>query len=359
LSILGRVDRRLSNLRRICVLVLALAAGLVHGAATASAGTPYVDGISDQSLPAWDGSDSDSPFAGLFATAWVGQITLARYVLQWNAMAQASHGPNADGDYREQFEAWLGDVRSLGLAPVLALTSYTGVYPDSAREYQPQLEQVLDEAARAGAAIGYVEAWNEPNNQGEEPAGKAGEITNWANSVCQRRRCQVIAADLEDTPSVTAYERAYVSALAFAPAIWGIHPYHSVKAHDDATVLRFEQALPDHGAGAQIWFTEVGAYYCVHGEERGEARQASDASYLVNTLIPAIGPAHVFYYGFMAAHRAEVPCTPSAGGDTELYRASGTPRLAARVLWSAANDPSLAFGSSLSDGLLALASASS
>jgi len=358
---LGRVDRRLSNLRRICarVLVLALAAWLVHGAATASAGTPYVDGISDQSLPAWDGSDSDSPFASLFATAWVGQITLARYVLQWNAMAQASHGANADGDYREQFEAWLRDVRRLGLAPVLALTSYTGVYPDTGREYRPQLEQVLDEGARAGAPIGYVEAWNEPNNQGDEPAGKAGEIANWADSVCQGRRCQVIAADLEDTPSVTVYERAYVSSLAFTPAIWGIHPYHSVKAHDDATVLRFEQALPNHGAGAQIWFTEVGAYYCVHGEERGEARQASDASYLIDTLIPAIGPVHVFYYGFMAAHRAEVPCTPGAGGDTELYRATGAPRLAARVLWSAAHDPSPAFGSSLSAGLLALASGSS
>ena len=39
----------------------------------------------------------------------------------------------ADGDYRERFEAWLEDVRGLGLAPVLALTSYTSVYPNSAR----------------------------------------------------------------------------------------------------------------------------------------------------------------------------------------------------------------------------------
>ena len=105
--------RRLSNLRRICAraLVLALAAGLVHGAATASAGTPYVDGISDQSLPTWDGSDSDSPFAGLFATAWVGQITLARYVLQWNAMAQDSHGPNPGGDPGRGFSIGLAGRR--------------------------------------------------------------------------------------------------------------------------------------------------------------------------------------------------------------------------------------------------------
>lgn len=356
LSILGRIDRRPSKLRRVCTL--ALTAALLHGAPTASAATRYVDGISDQSLPAWDSSLSNDPFASLFATTWVGQITLARYVVQWNAMAQASGGPNADGDYRERFEAWLVDVRSLGLAPVVALTSYTGIRPDSTGEYQPRLEQLLGYAARLGEPIGYVEAWNEPNNQGDEPAGKAGEIANWANPVCERLRCQVLAGDLEDTPSVTTYERAYIHALGFAPAIWGIHPYYSVKAHDDATILRFEQALPNHGAGAQLWFTEIGAYYCTRGEVLGEARQAADASYLVDTLIPAIAPAHVFYYGLMAAHRTEAPCTVSGGDDSELYRADGQPRAAAGIVLSASGGQPFLPGSDLSDGLLQLASAS-
>ncbi|MGO9320593.1 MAG: hypothetical protein ACLQBY_07315, partial [Solirubrobacteraceae bacterium] len=267
------------NVRRMCAA--ALAVSLALGPAAARAGTGYVDGISDQSLPAWDGASADGSFASFFATTWVGQVTLARYVVQWNAMAEASDGPSADGDYRERFEAWLGDVRSLGLAPVLALTSYTSVHPRSAGEYRSGLEGLLAEAAVAGDPTGYVEAWNEPNNQGEEPAGKAGEIATWANSICESRGCQVIAGDLEDAPSVTGYERTYISALTFSPAIWGIHPYYSVQTHNDSTVLRFEQALPNHGAGAQIWFTEVGAYYCVHGHVRGEARQAGDASYLL------------------------------------------------------------------------------
>jgi hypothetical protein len=332
--------------------VLALALCLLHSVPRASARTLYVDGISDQSMPAWAGPSSGSLFASFFDATWAGQITLARYALQWNAMAQASAGPNANGDYREQFEAWLQDIRSIGLAPVLALTSYTGVYPGSAGEYRPQLEATLDQAARVGKPIAYVEAWNEPNNQGEETAGKAGEIADWANSVCGLYRCQVIAGDLEDSPSLMTYERAYIGALDFAPAIWGIHPYYAVKAHDDATVLRFEQALPDRGAGAQLWFSEVGAYYCAHGQVLGEARQAGDASYLADTLIPAIAPTHVFYYGFMAARGSEVPCTTSGGADTELYRADGEPRAAADVLLGADGDRPLLLDSSLSSGSL-------
>ncbi len=300
--------------------------------ANARAGTADVDGISDQSLPVWNGSFPDSSFASFFRATWVGQIALARYVVQWDAMAEAGAGANANGDYRERFEAWLQDVRALGLAPVLALTSYTGVYPTSAREYVAGLEGLLAAADRAGVPVSYVEAWNEPNNQGDEPAAKAGEIADRAESVCGQRDCQVIAGDFEDDPSLAGYETAYLAALSFSPTIWGIHPYRSVKAHSDAPVLRFEQALPDHGADAQIWITEIGAYYCAHGQVLGEAQQAADASYLVNDLIPAIAPTHVFYYGFMAGADTEVPCAAGRDSDSELYRASGEPRAAAGVV---------------------------
>jgi hypothetical protein len=331
-----------------CALVLAVL--LVPTAGTARAGTPYVDGISDQSLPVWNGSFSASPFASFFRASWVGQIALARYVVQWNAMAEASSGPNAGGDYRERFEAWLQDVQRLGLAPVVAVTSYTRVYPNTAGEYQQEIEALMFAAERAGLAVGFLEAWNEPNNQGNEPAAGAGEIANWAQALCAQRGCQVIAGDFEDAPSLAGYEQTYIDALSFSPSIWGIHPYRSVKAHSDAPVLGFEQALPDRGAGAQIWFTEIGAYYCAHGQVLGEAPQASNASYLITGLIPAIVPTHVFYYGFMAGANTEVPCTTGGADDSELYRASGEPRAAAGVLFAGPERP-LALASSLGDGL--------
>lgn len=333
----------------LCVS-FALLVGLVAAVAAARAATPYVDGISDQSLPAWNGSFAGSSFANFFRNTWVGQIALARYVVQWDAMSEPSDGANADGDYRERLEAWLEDVRSLALTPVLSLTSYTHVYPNAPGEYQQELEALLAEADRVDVPIDDVEAWNEPNNQGDEPASKAGEIANWADAVCAHSGCQVIAGDFVDAPSAPAYAQAYLGALTFSPTIWGIHPYYAVKAHSDATVVRLEQALPDRGAEAQIWFTEVGAYYCVHGQVLGESQQAGDASYLVDSLIPAIAPTHVFYYGFMAGGGSEVPCAAPDAEDTELYRSSGQPRAAASVILAGFEHP-LDLASSLGGGL--------
>jgi hypothetical protein len=333
------------------VLVLVLVACLALSPATAQAGTSYVDGISDQSLPVWNGSFADSSFASFFRASWVGQVAFARYVVQWDAMAEASDGANANGDYRERFEAWLQDVRSLGLAPVLALTSYNGAYPDTSGEYQRELERLVGQADRLEAPVGYVEAWNEPNNQGNEPAARAAEIADWAQPVCSQRGCLLIAGDFEDSPSLPSYERAYINMLSFSPAIWGVHPYRSVRAHNDAAVLSFEQALPDHGADTQVWFTEIGAYYCAHGQVLGEAQQASDASYLVNGLIPAIAPTHVFYYGFMAGGNTEVPCATGRDSDSELYRASGEPRAAAGVVFAGPDRP-LQLEASLTSGLM-------
>jgi hypothetical protein len=337
-------------LRAWIALLLALLVCLALMSVNAEAATSDVDGISDQSLPEWNGSFADSSFASFFSASWVGQIAFARYVVQWNTMAEPSNGANADGDYRERFEAWLGDVRALGLTAVLALTSYDGVYPETAGEYQGELEQLVGQAGRVQAPVAYVEAWNEPNNQGNEPAARAGEIADWAHAVCERDECQVIAGDFEDAPSMPSYERAYISALSFSPAIWGIHPYRSVGAHDDAPVLRFEQALPHHGAGAQLWFTEIGAYYCAHGQLLGEAQQASDAAYLVDEMIPATVPTHVFYYGFMAGNDTEVPCATGSASDSELYRASGEPRAAAGVVF-AGPGRALELEASLASGL--------
>jgi hypothetical protein len=344
---------KLANARRIWLLALAVA--LLASTASAHAGTQYVDGISDQSMPAWDGSFASSGFASAFRSRWLGQIAIARYVVQWNVMSELSAGANAQGDYRERFEAWLEDVGSLGLAPVLALTSYDGVYPSSAGEYQPRLEQLLAQANRDGEHVDYVEAWNEPNDQGDESAAKAGEIADWAHTVCERGDCQVIAGDLEDSPSAAQYEQDYSAALTFAPRIWGIHPYRSVYEHSDAPVLDLLAALPDRGAGAQIWFTEVGAYYCLDGRVRGESQQAGDAAYLTDTLMPAIAPEHVFYYGFMAADDAEVPCTVGSAGDSELYGAFDRPRAAAAVILDPVAEPRLLFTSRLGQEQLAYA----
>jgi hypothetical protein len=317
--------------------------------APAWAGTRYIDGISDQSLPAWDGSFASSPFAGFFRSRW-SQITLARYVVQWDVMTQASAGAHPGGNYRERFEAWLEDVRSLRLTPVLALTSYDHVYPGSPGEYLARLEAILARAVAMGYPIAYVEPWNEPNNQGAETAATAGAFADSANGLCEAGgTCTVIAGDFEDRSDAAAYAQSYERALSFAPRIWGVHPYVSVQSHDDSNLRRLVSALPAHGAGQQIWFTEIGALYCSRGEVRGEARQANDASYLVNRLLgdPAVAPAHAFYYGFLFGGGANPPCAPAGGQDSELYASPDVARPAASVILRA---PALAPRSSASRG---------
>ena len=329
----------------VVIVVLLVASAL--GCPAASAGSGHVDGISDQSLPAWDGSFAASPFAAFFRSSWTragsGQIAFARYVVQWDAMGEPTSGSHASGNYRERFEAWVEDVRSLGLVPVVALTSYDRVYPGSPGDYAARLQALLDRAGAMGYPIAYIEPWNEPNNQGAQSATSAAAFANSANGLCQARRtCSVVAGDFEDRSNVAPYEQAYERGLSFAPRIWGVHPYVSVQSHSDTNLRRLLSALPAHGAGQQVWFTEIGALYCTRGELRGEQRQASDAAYLVESLLadPALAPAHTFYYGFLFGGGAGAPCAPSGGQDSELYASSGAERAAARVIFSPSGAPS-------------------
>lgn len=309
----------------------------ITGDALPRAGTAYVDGVSDQSLPSWDGSFSGGSFAGFFQDTWSGglssHITLARYVVQWNVMS---------GDYPAYLsglDAWYADVLDLGLTPEVSLASYDGVLPGSPAEYQTGLEQLLDRFP----AIRYLEAWDEPNDTAGLAAGTAARYTDSAYALCETRGCTVIAGNFLDSADMIAYEKDYERALDPADfSDWGIHPYYAVKTRNAATVLDFRSSLPDGGAGERIWFTEIGAYRCEDDDGRyellGEREQALDASWLVNRLMPAIGPVHVFYYEFLFKDRRSPPCDRS-DADTALYVPGGeqdaadSPRAAAGYIY--------------------------
>jgi hypothetical protein len=304
-----------------------------------------VDGISDQSLPAWDGGVSAGYFGRFFSAAWVtgGHIKLARYVVQWNLMSESTDGANPGGDYREKFEAWLTDVGSLGLAPEVALTSFDGIYPEASAEYQTRLQQILNQARAMGHPVRYVEAWNEPNHQGDETALKAAQLTNSADALCEEGYgCTVIAGNLEDSPNVATYEKEYESDLTSVPRIWGVHPYDSVEETSEAPLLSFVENLPHKGLGEQIWFTEIAARVCTdfgNGPvENGEVGQAERAKWLVDTLMRNRKPEHVFYYVFLLGD-GRVPSCSSEPEDDALYEPSSdpnapdAPRAAASYIW--------------------------
>ena len=332
----------------MCSAPARAATGSAAGAATdarAGTATAYVDGISDQDLPAWDGDFDDSYFGRLFSAVWVegGHIRLARYVAQWNLMGEYSGGADAQGDYHEKFEAWLTDVGELGLVPEIGVTSYDGSYPAGVQEYLQSLRLLLDRARAMGHRVRYLEAWNEPNNQGAQTAHRAAQLTNAADQLCEQdNACTVVAGNLEDSPDVAGYEREYERALDFRPAIWGVHPYYSVELRSEAPLENFIENLPGAGAGARIWFTEIAARRCADYQgrlrENGAGGQAERARWLLDTLMPAARPEHVFYFGFLAGERRQPSCS-SEREDVALYEPSAdaadpdVPRAAASYVW--------------------------
>jgi hypothetical protein len=152
----------------------------------------------------------------------------------------------------------------------------------------------------------------------------------------------VIAGDFEDSPGVSAYEDEYVSALDPVPVNWGVHPYYSVEQESEAPLKTVREHLPNGGRGERIWFTEVAARKCTDFDgdlvENGEAGQARQANWLVNTLIKNARPVHVFYYEFLLREGREPSCE-TEGSDSALYVPSGDPAerdrpcLAASYIW--------------------------
>jgi hypothetical protein len=334
--------------RRILLACLAsLSLALLPSTASAGAATNHVDGISDQSLPAWDGGFDESYFAGLFNDTWVhgpgAHVSFARYVVQWNLFS--GKYPR----YVAEFEAWLNDVASIDLRPEIGLTSYDGSLPASPREYRTGLERILNRASALGEQIRWLEAWNEPNGQGNVVAVRAAAFTNAASSVCERGYgCKVIAGDFEDAPNVAGYEEEYIAHLNPVPVNWGVHPYYSVEAESEAPFQNVREHLPNKGEGEQIWFTEVAARKCSdfggNLVENGEAGQAQHADWLVNTLIRNVEPEHVFYYEVLLREGKRPDCQ-TEGSDSALYEPSADPaepdrpRPAAAYIWGGEGPP--------------------
>jgi hypothetical protein len=242
----------------------------------ALAATEYIDGISDQSLPAWD-----SYFPGFFSNTWVaphGHVTLARYVVQWNVVS----GPNEEPyiSYRQQFKAWVEDAGGMGLTLDVALTSYNALYPSSSSEYKTRLLEILNQAKAMGHPIRYLEAWNEPNVQGGykkvSEAAIPAHFTNSAYAACEEGYgCTIIAGDVEDNSGAKAYEEEYRKNLNPVPTIWGIHPYYSVEEMNESYYTKAVEGLPNGGVGDQVWITEVAARVCTRIKNNEESGQAT------------------------------------------------------------------------------------
>ncbi len=309
----------------LAVCLYSLAVG-----ASAQASTGYVDGISDQSMPSWDGGFSGNYFASFFDSAWVNpapHIAYARYVVQWNVIYKSTEKPYNEEPYvhyRQQFEEWVNDAAGMGLLLDIAVTEYPGTpYPSSSSEYKSRLKEVLNQANAQGHPISYLEPWNEPNGQGKETEIAAAHFANEGNVACKESpKCTVIAGNVEDGSSATKFLTTYRENLNFTPIDWGVHPYQSVEHRELKYYNYFLEGLPNKGSGDHVWFTEVAARRCTGTTENGEMGQAERAKWLVQTLMPSVEPEHVFYWEFLLKNRQQPSCSET---DDALYVPSSDP----------------------------------
>jgi hypothetical protein len=326
--------RRLSGPAALCALTLAAALTCTPAAHAAA-----IDGISDQNLPFWDaapntGSEGNlaaRPFAQYFHNVWTraGHIQYARYVLQWNAKATGGYAA---------FESWYSEVtQELKLTPVLAFYNFR--WREEANPSESQYRAALTEVLETHPGIAVVEPWNEPNGSGVSEA-VAAHYANAAFRLCRAAGCTVLAGDFLDRPGSLSYARKYKEDLspAYAPLMkdWALHPYAAVnRSSPEAESIRSSVF-----AGANLWITEIGSYYCEEhsaepSQQTGEAEQNARAENLVDNVIPKLQPIHVFYYEFLYKDFALTPCE-GGQSDTALYNPDDAARRAARVIFGAA-----------------------
>jgi hypothetical protein len=359
-------EQSCTKLKRALFIGFALVAILGTVASSSWASTSYVDGISDQSIPNWDSGFSGSYFAGFFGSTWVsaGHVRDARYVLQWNVMSESGEPYT---HYRQQFTKWVEDAGAMGLTLDVALTRYVGVYPSTSAEYKERLKEILNQAKALGHAVRYVEAWNEPNNQGGyKKASEAVTPAHFANSAyaaCEEGYgCAVIAGNVEDNSGAKAYEEEYRKGLSPVPAVWGVHPYYSVEERNESYYTKAVEGMPNGGAGDQVWITEVAVRMCTPSKNNAEAGQAERARWLVDTLIHNKKPEHVFYYEFMLGERRVPTCSEF---DDALYvpssdpNASDAPRAAADLIFGGKGVPAAYTGAATISSTEASATVSS
>ncbi len=307
-----RLTRRLSACA--CVAALCLMPALCD--APARAGTAYVDGISDQSLPAWDGGFAESYFGRLFSAVWVsaGHISLARYVAQWNVMSEAGGRADPQGDYREKLEAWLGDVAALGLVPEVSLTSYDGVYPRTVAQYQTALGLLLDRAT----AMGHPAPLRGGVERAQRSGSRAGPESRAADELgrCPLRTAPTAARwspAISRIPPTSQPTRGDTSGRLtsrlrsgeFTPTTRS-----NAKARRRLTTSSrtSRTAAPASGSGsrrsppASAPTMAGGSWTMARSDRRKRSR------WLVDTLMRDRAPEHVFYFSFLPGERRQPSC---------------------------------------------------
>jgi hypothetical protein len=292
------MTRRFTQLAATALAVLSVGALAAQSSTAAT-----ITGFSDQEIGRSD------PAVGEWSTtvrAWADQlpqVTQARYNVAWDVALQ----PPTNRAVVDLVN-WLNATAARGMRPLISFMPSGGATPSVAdytlalQHFRIQWPQVTE-----------FTAWNEPDHSGEThlPEATAVDFLRAATSICGSS-CTVAAGDFAggDAGYVTTY---YGLLGTLRPSAWAYHPYGPV--NDDGTnrFARLDAFLGTIGSDKDVWFTEVGAYFCRDNRLYGAASQNAAAGRLRDLLadpVRARQVSRVYYYHLAGNWR---PPDPSVG----------------------------------------------
>ena len=171
----------------------------------------------------------------------------ARYTAPWDALE--------DPYQRQLLDTWMAAARAARVHVLLG-------FAHSLRS--ERMARVLPKPGRFGRAFaGFRKrypwvrdwlVWNEANHPGALTAKRPRRAAQFFDAVASRcRGCNVVAADVLDTPSMVSWVTRFRRHARRRPRIWGLHNYgdaNGLKVKSTPRLLALT-----HG---RIWFTETG-----------------------------------------------------------------------------------------------------
>lgn len=322
-----------------CVSLASLT-GTAHAATT-------VNGLSDQRMGKID------PIGGewtarihTYADRLAGRVRYARYQVRWDVATLP------DGHQRvRDLDAWLSVAQARGYTPLISFMPReqgSGDEPDVI-EYRDAMRAFRSKARWSG--INEFTAWNEPNHPLFEVDVRSAVDYLEALTIVCGSNCTVAAGDFSGSPSSRDldYYGRYVAAVrarsSLTPRYWAHHPYDAVNREttDAARLRSIEKLLELIGPGKEIWFTEVGAYYChkkdgvstLHGPTR-QAAAAQRMQALITNPLPGVRTdqnlTRVYYYHFSGDWTPGTSCDHDSGL-IDHQQEGGRPRPAFKELF--------------------------
>jgi hypothetical protein len=231
---------------------------------------------------------------------------------------------------RHELDVYMHAARDAGVRVLLGF-GHARSRKDTVRRSVPSVKGFLREFKRFKKRYPWVKdwlTWNEANHCGQPTCHRPRRVARFYNNIRHNcYRCNVVAADVLDTPNMSRWIKKFLETARKDKLIWGLHNYidaNRFRTSGTKELLRTTRR-------GQIWFTETGGLVVRRNGSRiafpGNKRHAARATkqvFRLARLSPRIR--RVYFYHWQPA-KMRLPTWDSA-----LVDRRGKPRPAYKVL---------------------------